>query len=60
MQELVPLTTGGALKITTKEFRTPNGDKINKEGIKPDIEIEDDEKTEEDEQLEKAIKELKK
>ena len=55
MQELVPVSTGGALKLTIEEFCTPNGNKINKEGIKPDIEIEDDEKTETDEQLQKAI-----
>jgi len=55
MQELVPVSSGGALKLTIKEFCTPNGNKINKEGIKPDIEIEDDEETKVDEQLEKAI-----
>jgi len=55
MQELVPVSSGGALKLTIKEFCTPNGNKINKEGIKPDIEIEDNEETEIDEQLEKAI-----
>ena len=55
MQELVPVSTGGALKLTIQEFCTPNGNKINKEGIKPDIEIEDDEETEVDEQLQKAI-----
>ena len=55
MQELIPVSSGGALKLTIKEFCTPNGNKINKEGIKPDIEIEDNEETEEDEQLQKAI-----
>ena len=55
MQELIPVSSGGALKLTIKEFCTPNGSKINKEGIKPDIEIEDNEKTEIDEQLQKAI-----
>ena len=38
---------------------TPNGDKINKEGIKPDIEIDEDEYNEKDIQLEEAIKLLK-
>lgn len=55
MQEIVPVSTGGALKITIKEFHTPNGNKINKNGIMPDVEIEDDLKTDEDEQLNKAI-----
>ena len=55
MQELVPVSTGGALKLTIREFCTPDGNKINKEGIEPDIEIEDNEETEADEQLQKAI-----
>ena len=33
MQEVVPVSTGGALKITIKEFKTPKGNTINKEGI---------------------------
>lgn len=55
MQEIVPISSGGALKVTIEEFRTPNGDVINKVGIKPDVEIEDIEKTAEDEQLQAAI-----
>ena len=60
MQELAPLKSGGALKITIEEFKTPNGNTINKKGIDPDIEVEDDKKTELDEQLQKAIEECKK
>ncbi len=60
MQEIVSISTGGALKLTIKEFRTPNGNKIDKEGIAPDIEVNDIEETELDEQLQKAIEELKK
>ena len=60
MQEVMPLATGGALKITIEEFRTPNGNIINKKGIEPNIEAQDDLKTEEDEQLQKAIEECKK
>ena len=60
MQEIVPVATGGALKITIQEFKTPNGNTINKKGIEPNIEIEDDLKTEQDEQLQKAIEECKK
>ena len=59
MQELVPVSSGGVLKLTIKEFRTPNGNKINKEGIKPDIEVKDIENNDIDEQLQKAIDELK-
>lgn len=60
MQEIVPVKSGGALKVTIEEFKTPNGDTINKKGIEPDIEIEDDEKTEIDEQLQRAIEECEK
>lgn len=55
MQEIVPMRTGGALKLTIQEFRTPNGNVINEKGIEPDIEIEENSKTIEDEQLQKAI-----
>lgn len=57
MQEIVPVSSGGALKLTIEEFKTPNGDKINKTGIEPDIEIEENSKTEQSEQLQGAIKE---
>jgi len=60
MQEVFPLASGGALKVTIKEFRTPNGNVINKKGIEPTIKVESDLKTEKDEQLQKAIEECKK
>lgn len=59
MQEIIPVKSGGALKLTIEEFRTPNGNEINKKGIEPDIEVEDNEKTETDEQLQRAIEECK-
>lgn len=59
MQEIVPVSSGGALKITIEEFRTPNGNVINKKGIEPDVTIEDNKETEADEQLQKAIEILK-
>jgi len=59
MQEILPVSSGGALKVTIKEFRTPNGDIINEIGIEPDVSVEDNEETEEDEQLQKAIEILK-
>ena len=58
MQEIQPLFDG-AIKITIEEFKTPNGDKINKGGIKPDVEIEIDKDSNEDLQLQKAIEILK-
>ena len=59
MQEVLELITGGALKITIEEFKTPNGNIINKKGITPDIEVEALEDEERDVQLEKAIEILK-
>lgn len=59
MQEVIELHTGGALKVTIEEFKTPNGNEINKGGIIPDIEIENEENSEKDFQLEKAIEILK-
>lgn len=58
MQEIQPLFDG-AIKITIEEFKTPNGDKINKVGIKPDVEIEIDKDSNEDLQLQKAMEILK-
>lgn len=64
MQEVQPLAIGGAIKITIEEFKTPNGNKIHEVGIKPDIEVENEEElvTEEteDKQLKAAIDFLKK
>ena len=56
MQEVQPLSIGGALKITIEEFKTPNGEKIHEVGIEPNIEVENDS---EDNQLQAAIDFLK-
>lgn len=37
VQTLIPLSGGGALKITTAYYRTPSGRRIDSEGIIPDI-----------------------
>ena len=60
MQEIVPMEDGGALKVTIEEFKTPDGNAIDKKGVEPNIEVEDNSETEEDEQLQKAIEECKK
>lgn len=39
VQELVPLSSGAQLKITVARWYTPNGNNINGDGIKPDIEV---------------------
>lgn len=67
IQELLTLTDGSGLKITTNEYFTPNKNKINKVGIIPDVEVKIDEKLEgqieieekDDTQLQKAIEILK-
>lgn len=60
IQSLLPLSDGSGLKVTIEEYFTSSKNKINEIGIKPDIEIEDNEETDEDEQLNKAIETLKK
>ncbi len=40
VQEVVDLPSGGILKVTVARWFTPNGKNIDKEGIKPDIEVE--------------------
>lgn len=39
IQTLYNLSDGSGIKITTEEYFTPNHNKINKEGIKPDVEV---------------------
>lgn len=61
MQEILPIfNKTAALKITIKEFKTPNGNKINKVGITPDVEVELDSTSNADTQLQKAIELLSK
>lgn len=58
VQELEELKGGATLKVTIAEWLTPNGQTINKEGLKPDIEVvlsEDDAKADRDPQLDRAL-----
>lgn len=55
VQEFVGLGDGTYVKVTISEYFSPNGTKINKTGVVPDIDIEDNLETEEDEQLQKAL-----
>ncbi|MBR3132787.1 MAG: S41 family peptidase [Clostridia bacterium] len=59
IQTIIPNILGGALKVTSYEYYTPKGNKINKIGIKPDVEVEDNKSTPEDEAILKAIEVLK-
>lgn len=62
VQEFIALSDGSTIKVTVAEWLTPKGRGINKEGIKPDIEVkvtEEDVKEKRDPQLNKAIEEVK-
>lgn len=60
IQELIYLSNGGALKVTSSEYYTPKKNKINKVGIEPDHKVSFDfENLEIDEQMQKAIEVIK-
>jgi carboxyl-terminal processing protease len=63
VQNLETLKDGSQVKITIAKWLTPNGKAIDKEGIKPDIEVkvsDEDIKNNNDVQLQKAIEEVSK
>lgn len=60
VQNLFTLSDGTILKFTTEEYFTPKGRNIHKKGIKPDIEVEYDEESESDNQLEEAVRHVRK
>lgn len=63
VQELIDLPGGAKLKVTVAHWFTPKGVNVNKEGIKPDIEVklsEDDFKNQRDPQKDRATSELNK
>jgi carboxyl-terminal processing protease len=55
IQEAQELKGGAGLHVTTARWLLPKGRSIDKEGIKPDLEVKDDPKTEVDEQFQKAL-----
>lgn len=55
VQEFKSLKDGTYVKITICEYFSPDGNKINEIGVEPDYIVEDNEETDKDEQLEKAI-----
>lgn len=67
VQNLIPLTDGSAIKLTTEKYFTPSGFCLHEIGITPDVEVELDADLkqkvvilpEEDNQLQKAIEVLK-
>ena len=65
VQKLFPLEDGSGVKITISEYFTPNKTKIHKIGVKPDIEVEnnndnilDIEKLDQDNEFNKAMDKL--
>ncbi|MFC5700012.1 S41 family peptidase [Cohnella faecalis] len=40
VQSIIPVSSGGVLKVTIQEYYTPTGRKVDKVGLKPDITIE--------------------
>lgn len=63
VQNLEGLKDGSELRVTIAKWLTPNGRAIDKEGIKPDIEIkltDENIKANQDPQLERAVQELNK
>jgi len=56
IQEPQVLEKGVGLHITVARWLTPDGTWVNEGGLKPEVEIEDNEETEEDEQLQEALR----
>jgi carboxyl-terminal processing protease len=55
VQQIIPLSNGGGLKVTTAVYLTPSGRNINDKGVDPEIEAPDDPATEVDETLERTL-----
>jgi carboxyl-terminal processing protease len=60
VQEFIKLSDGSSLRVTIAKWYTPKGRSINEEGITPTILVEFDRSTEADEQLNRALEEIKK
>lgn len=58
VQQTFPLN-GNLMKLTIAYWLTPHGTKIEGNGLKPDIEVKDNEETEADEILDKAVEVIK-
>ncbi|MCD8117923.1 MAG: S41 family peptidase [Lachnospiraceae bacterium] len=58
VQSIFSLGDGSGMKITVSNYYTPNGNNIHGIGITPDVVVEPDDTTEDDEQLEAAIEVL--
>ncbi|HIS46447.1 MAG TPA: S41 family peptidase [Candidatus Scybalocola faecigallinarum] len=59
VQVILPLDDGSAVKVTQSQYYTPNGVCIHGEGVTPDIEVEYDASSENDNQLDAALEQMK-
>ena len=59
VQKFISLRDGTFVKVTISEYFSPNGNKINEKGVEPNVVVEQNNETKEDEQLQKAIEEIK-
>lgn len=55
IQSTAEFDDGSALKLTIMQYFSPDGNEINKKGVSPDYKIDNDEDSDQDKQLEKAI-----
>ncbi len=51
------LSNGGALKFTTASYLTPKGFDLGRNGLQPDVKVQDDPDTPADEQIDRALRE---
>lgn len=58
VQEMVKLDDGSSLRVTVAKWYTPDGVNINENGIEPDVEVDQNYDTPEDEQLQRAQEEI--
>lgn len=59
VQTVFPLRDGGALKLTTQKYFTPDGTDINKIGINPDYVVKNSETEGQDQQMDRAMQIIK-
>lgn len=59
IQSTAKLSDGSALKLTVMQYYSPKGNKIHKAGVTPDYKVKNDDDSEIDKQLEKALSLLK-
>ena len=60
VQEVIDVSDGSSIRVTIAKWFTPSGRSINEEGIEPSIAVEDNPETDADEQLDRALEEIRK